>query len=165
MGQQKDWCSRMSTQMNTSYYLGQSSYLGRNTYSPFHGFWQSFVTIGSCNHLVRIISTYVGNTKKSEISWRWQLFKLDNQLWGVKRTSSYFLLVAIIKPFIRHLKDCYFFSLKFFKNFDYRYCLLTTWIKHRLNKVKAFEPVPFSADRIQSCVHTSQQQFYLCQLP
>ena len=27
-----------------------------------------FVTIGSCNHLMRIISTYVGNTKKSEIS-------------------------------------------------------------------------------------------------
>ena len=37
-------------------------------YSLFHGFWQSFVTIGSCNHLMRIISTYVGNTKKSEIS-------------------------------------------------------------------------------------------------
>ena len=53
-------------------------------YSLFHGFWQSFVTIGSCNHLMRIISTYVGNLKKSEISWRWQLFKLgDNQLWGV----------------------------------------------------------------------------------
>ena len=30
MGQQKDWCSRRSTQVNTSYYLGQSSYLGRN---------------------------------------------------------------------------------------------------------------------------------------
>ena len=36
--------------------------------NPFYGFWQSFVTIGSCNHLMRIISTYVGNTKKSEIS-------------------------------------------------------------------------------------------------
>ena len=36
-------------------------------YSLFHGFWQSFVTIGSCNHLMRIISTYVGNTKESEI--------------------------------------------------------------------------------------------------
>ena len=44
--------------------------------SLFHGFWQSFVAIGSCNPLMRIISTYVGNTKKSEISWRWQLFKL-----------------------------------------------------------------------------------------
>ena len=64
-------------------------------YSLSDGFWQSFVTIASCNHLMRIISTYVGNTKKSEISWRWQLFKLgDNQLWGVKRTLSYFLLVA-----------------------------------------------------------------------
>ena len=30
MGQQKDWCSRRSTQVNTGYYLGQSSYLGRN---------------------------------------------------------------------------------------------------------------------------------------
>ena len=39
-----------------------------NNCSLFHGFWQSFVTIGSCNHLMRIISTYVGNTKKSEIS-------------------------------------------------------------------------------------------------
>ena len=37
------------------------------TYSPSDGFWQSFVTIGSCNHLMRIISTYVGNTRKSEI--------------------------------------------------------------------------------------------------
>ena len=32
MGQQKDWCSRRSTQVSTSYYLGQSSYLGRNIY-------------------------------------------------------------------------------------------------------------------------------------
>ena len=30
MGQQKDWCSRRSAQVNTAYYLGQSSYLGRN---------------------------------------------------------------------------------------------------------------------------------------
>ena len=37
-------------------------------YSLSNGFWQSFVTIGSRNHLMRIISTYVGNTKKSEIS-------------------------------------------------------------------------------------------------
>ena len=37
MGQQKDWCSRRSTQVNTGYYLGQSSYLGRNItkYSTF----------------------------------------------------------------------------------------------------------------------------------
>ena len=42
------------------------------SYSPFHGFWQSFITKGSCNHLMRIISTYVGNTKKSEISLRYQ---------------------------------------------------------------------------------------------
>ena len=31
------------------------------------GVWQSFVTIRSCNHLMRIISTYVDNTTKSEI--------------------------------------------------------------------------------------------------
>ena len=43
------------------------------------------------------------------------------------------------------------------KNFDYRYCLSTTWIKHCFNKVNVFEPVPFSGDR--------QQQFYLYQLP
>ena len=30
MAQQKDWCSHRSTQVITSYYLGQSSYLGRN---------------------------------------------------------------------------------------------------------------------------------------
>ena len=31
---------------------------------------ESLVTIRSCNHLMRIISTYVDNTKKSEISRR-----------------------------------------------------------------------------------------------
>ena len=39
-----------------------------NTYSLSPGVWQIFVTIRSCNHLMRIISTYVDNTKKSEIS-------------------------------------------------------------------------------------------------
>ena len=37
-------------------------------YSLSPGVLQSFVTIRSCNHLMRIISTYVDNTKKSEIS-------------------------------------------------------------------------------------------------
>ena len=37
-------------------------------YSLSPGVWQSFVTIRSCNHLMRIIATYVDNTKKSEIS-------------------------------------------------------------------------------------------------
>ena len=37
-------------------------------YSLSPGVWQSFVTIRSSNHLMRIISTYVDNTKKSEIS-------------------------------------------------------------------------------------------------
>ena len=62
----------------------RSSLYRHQNYSLSPGVWQSFVTIRSCNHLMRIISTYVDNTKKSEISWRWQLFKLgDNQLWGV----------------------------------------------------------------------------------
>ena len=73
-----------------------------SNYSLFHGFLQSFVTIGSCNYLTRIISTYAGNTKKSEISWRWQLFKLgDNQLWGYKGLYHICCLLQIIKPFIR----------------------------------------------------------------
>ena len=38
------------------------------SYSLSPGVWQSFVTIRSCNHLMRIISTYVDNTKKNEIS-------------------------------------------------------------------------------------------------
>ena len=33
-------------------------------YSPFRGFWQSFVTTGSCNHFLKVTSTYVVNTKK-----------------------------------------------------------------------------------------------------
>ena len=45
---------------------------GALSYRPYYslspGVWQSFVTIRSCNHLMRIISTYVDNTKKSEIS-------------------------------------------------------------------------------------------------
>ena len=32
-------------------------------YSPFHGFWQSLVTIGSFSHPMRVILTYVGNRK------------------------------------------------------------------------------------------------------
>ena len=40
----------------------------QNNCSLSPGVWQSFVTIRSCNHLMRIISRYVDNTKKSEIS-------------------------------------------------------------------------------------------------
>ena len=36
--------------------------------SPLHVLWQSFVTLGSCNHLMRVILTYVGNKTKSEVS-------------------------------------------------------------------------------------------------
>ena len=42
--------------------------INERNYSLSPGVWQSFVTIRSCNHLMRIISTYVDNTKKSEIS-------------------------------------------------------------------------------------------------
>ena len=44
------------------------TYRGSYNYSLSPGVWQSFVTIRSCNHLMRIISMYVDNTKKSEIS-------------------------------------------------------------------------------------------------
>ena len=78
--------------------------------------------------------------------------------WAIISYNDFIILLACCNnKTIAHLKDCYFLLLKFFKNFDYRYCLLTTWIKHCLNEVNAFEPVPFSVDR--------QQQFYLYQLP
>ena len=46
----------------------QSKFRSAGKYSLSPGVWQSSVTIRSCNHLMRIISTYVDNTKKSEIS-------------------------------------------------------------------------------------------------
>ena len=60
-----------------------------------HGLWQSFITIASCNHIMRIISTYVSNTNKSDVSWRQQslflqLFKFHNQVRGIWKASSYF---------------------------------------------------------------------------
>ena len=74
--------SKKKKQFKASYLLDDALFILDYSLSP--GVWQSFVTIRSCNHLMRIISTYVDNTKKSEISWRWQLFKLgDNQLWSV----------------------------------------------------------------------------------
>ena len=39
-------------------------------YSRFHGFWQSFVTIGSCNHLMRIIPTYVTSATQRKVRSR-----------------------------------------------------------------------------------------------
>ena len=33
---------------------------------------------------MKVISTFVGNTKKSEISLRCRLFKRDNQVWRVE---------------------------------------------------------------------------------
>ena len=39
-------------------------YTENSHYSLSTGFWQSFVTIRSCNCLVKIVSTYVGNFKE-----------------------------------------------------------------------------------------------------
>ena len=65
-----------------------------SSYSPFHGFWQSFVTIGSCNHLIELFQRMSATQRKVRSR---EDVKLDNQLWGVKRTLSYFLLVATNK--------------------------------------------------------------------
>ena len=51
-----------------SFYGGFESVANISDYSLSPGVWQSFVTIRLCNHLMKIISTYVDNTKKSEIS-------------------------------------------------------------------------------------------------
>ena len=62
---------------------------------------------------MRIISTYVDNTKKVRSL---EDVKLDNQLWGVKRTLSYFLLVAnnktIHSPTSRIIISFHYNSLK-----------------------------------------------------
>ena len=40
------------------------------------------------------------------------LFKFDNQLWGVKSTLPYFLLVTIMKPLIRPPQGLLFLFVK-----------------------------------------------------
>ena len=81
-------------------------------YSPFHGFWQSFVTIGLCNHLMRVISTYVGNTKKSE-SREDADYSNARIKYGVQKDSSYFWLVANSKTiYSPHLKALLFLLVK-----------------------------------------------------
>ena len=105
---------------------------------------------------MRIISTYVGNRKKSEISWRWRLFKPDNQTWVAKKlTLVYFLLDMLQNNKTIHLptsRHCYFYLLTFFENFDHRYYLLTIWTEHQLNtgliSPRFFEPVPYNSDCI-----------------
>ena len=71
-------------------------------YSLFHGFWQSFVTIGSCNHLMRIISRHVGNTKKvrsreddNYSNWAVINYRVSKGLCHIS------CLLQIIKPFSR----------------------------------------------------------------
>ena len=58
----------LSTSLSIHLREDHGTFLLVDTYSLSPGVWQSFVTIRSCNHLMRIISTYVDNTKKSEIS-------------------------------------------------------------------------------------------------
>ena len=63
------------------------------------------------------------------------LFKLNIQMQGVKNVIIFLVVGNNKTAHAPTSKDCYFSQLKFFKNFDYRYCLLT--------------------------IYTSQQQFYL----
>ena len=63
-------------------------------YSLFHGFWQGFVTIGSCNHLIRITSTMSATQRKvrsreDDNYSNWAIIS-----YGVYKGLSYFLLVA-----------------------------------------------------------------------
>ena len=62
------------------------------SYSLFHGLWQSFVIIGSCNHLMRIIFQRMSAIQRKVRSR--EDVNLDKQLWCIKWTLSYFLLVA-----------------------------------------------------------------------
>ena len=68
----------------------------------------------------------------------WRLFKLDNQIWVVKKLTIFLAwLVAnnktIHSPTSRHR---YFYSLEFFKNFDYCYHLLTIYTEFQINTVR-----------------------------
>ena len=45
--------------------------ISQDFYSLSPGFWQSFVTIRSCNCLLKIVSTYVGNFKE-----KWDLVNM-----------------------------------------------------------------------------------------
>ena len=67
---------------------------------------QGFVTIGSRNHLVRVISTYVGNTKKSGVSSNMGCKGLDHISGGGGLAANN---KTIHSPTSRH---CYFYSLK-----------------------------------------------------
>ena len=63
MGQQKDWCSRRSTQVNTSYYLGQSSYLGRNRNT--HPYYNQMKANVYCSPNQYTLSTFPSATDKT----------------------------------------------------------------------------------------------------
>ena len=91
----------------------------KSPWSPFHGLWQSFVIIGSCSHLRRIISTYVGSIKKwgvmkmmiyvsSGRNHANTLSKIHNQMQGVKRIII--LVVGNDKTIhVPTSRDCYFY--------------------------------------------------------
>ena len=84
-------------------------------YSLSPGVWQSFVTIRSCNHLMRIISTYVDNTKKvrSREDDNYSNWVMIN--YGVYKGLYHIsCLLQIIKPFIRPLQGLLFLVVKTF---------------------------------------------------
>ena len=82
-------------------------------YSLFHGFWQSFVTTGSCNDLMRIILTYVDNTKKVK-----SLEDDNYSNWAIINYGVYkglyhiSYLLQIIKPFTRPPQGLLFLVVK-----------------------------------------------------
>ena len=57
-----------------------------------------------------------------------KLFKLHNQIKGLKKNLIIFLVVGNNTTIhVSTSRHCYFYSLKFFKNFDYCYYLLTIY--------------------------------------
>ena len=78
----------------------------RSLQSPSNGFCQSFITIGSCNHLMRIISTYVGNTKKSEefVSFWMPFIPASNDFISISYREFLFNLITSFKiqPYSGH---------------------------------------------------------------
>ena len=86
-----------------------------NVYSLSPGVWQSFVTIRSCNHLMRIISTYVDNTRKvrSREDDNYSNWVIIN--YGVYKGLYHIsCLLQIIKPFIRPPQGLLFLVVKTF---------------------------------------------------
>ena len=83
------------------------------TCSVFHWFWQSFVTIGSCNHLMRIIQRMSATQRKvrSREDDNYSNWAIIN--YGVY-TGLYHIscLLQIIKPFIHPPQELLFLVVK-----------------------------------------------------